>query len=190
MQKMDHFIPPPDHLHLLSFPLILPRLDTCQHRFSSEGRLMGSEQGWSPRPSGTGSRSIPAVAGSMVDIPAPPSARLDGRADHQDRLWSPRWASGTAPLLLPTPPRRHLRSQAFPAWGQQPWRDPRSLLLCWQNIFCLLQLKLFPSHPTVMARLGMLGLLQKRQASEGLFAPGKRHPTSLSEAFCRSLSRP
>lgn len=47
MQKMDHFIPLPDHLHLLSFPLILPRLDTCQHRFTSEGRLMGPEQGQS-----------------------------------------------------------------------------------------------------------------------------------------------
>lgn len=41
MQKMDHFIPPPDHLHLLSFPLILPRLDTCQRHFPPQGRLTG-----------------------------------------------------------------------------------------------------------------------------------------------------
>lgn len=147
MQKMDHFIPPPDHPHLLSFPLILPRLDTCQHRFSSEGRLMGSERGRSPRPSGAGSRSIPAAQGSITDRAALPSARLDGRADHQDRLCSPRRAHGTAPLLLPTPPCQHLHSWAFPAWRQEPWWDLRSRLLRRQSIFCLLQPRLSkPPH--------------------------------------------
>lgn len=71
MQKMDHFIPLPDHLHLLSFPLILPRLDTCQHCFSSKGQLMGCERGRRPGlSSGSGSRSI-------MDVAAQPSACLD-----------------------------------------------------------------------------------------------------------------
>lgn len=66
---------------------------------------MGSERGWSPCPSsGAGSRSIPAVAGSIADMAALPLARLDGTTDRQDRLCSPRWACGMASLLLPMPP--------------------------------------------------------------------------------------
>lgn len=40
MQKMDHFISPPDHLHLLSFLLIPPRLAACHHYFASAFWMM------------------------------------------------------------------------------------------------------------------------------------------------------
>lgn len=110
MQKMDHFIPPPDHLHLLSFPLILPRLDTCQHRFSSKGQLMGSERGRSPGlSSGSGSRSI-------MDVAAWPSACLDrqmGRSPGQALL--PEVGSWHCPAAAAHATNEHLHS-----WGLGP----------------------------------------------------------------------
>lgn len=110
MQKMDHFIPPPDHLHLLSFPLILPRLDTCQHRFSSKGQLMGSERGRSPGlSSGSGSRSI-------MDVAAWPSACLDrqmGRSPGQALL--PEVGSWHCPAAAAHATNQHLHS-----WGLGP----------------------------------------------------------------------
>jgi len=92
---------------------------------------MGSEQGQSPCPfSGVESRSVPAAPGSIMDVAALPSACLDGRMGR-----SPAQAlilevgSTMAPLLLPVPLHRHLHSLASCAWGQEPWWDPRSLLL-------------------------------------------------------------
>lgn len=143
MQKMDHFIPPPDHLHLLSFPLILPRLDTCQHRFSSKGRLMGSERGRSPRPpSGMGSLSSTATAGSITDTaaPAPGSPGRTDRSPGQTLL--PEVGSWHGPAAAAT-------STCIPGLSLPGGKDPcgiPALSSSASSVFCPIWPSFFQPH--------------------------------------------